>query len=154
MWLPSKRDCRKLINYTTKSDIYANRGGFGQTLSAGSTYHQHVATLWTVRVYQFLRIAAHKTVWAFRKLLVFPIILYRGLVSPILPGSCIYEPSCSRYMQGSIERFGLLRGLVLGLARVFRCAGGLYTGGDDPVPERFSFAEVGRGYRRFWRRRS
>lgn len=107
-----------------------------------------------VRVHPFLRTAAKKIIWAYRKILVFPIILYRGLVSPILPGSCIYEPSCSRYMQGAIERFGLVRGLVLGLARVFRCAGGLYTGGDDPVPKRFSFAEVGRGYRRFWRRKS
>lgn len=91
--------------------------------------------------------------WGLRKLFVLPILVYRYVISPALPDSCIYSPSCSRYAQTSIERFGLPRGLLLGFARIFRCAGGLFTGGDDPVPERFSLAAIRNGYRQFRRPR-
>jgi 6-phosphogluconolactonase len=44
---------------------------------------------------------------------------------------------------------GGLRGLVLALARIGRCVGGWFTGGDDPVPERFGIRAIADGYRRF-----
>ncbi|MEK9130502.1 MAG: membrane protein insertion efficiency factor YidD [Patescibacteria group bacterium] len=50
-------------------------------------------------------------------------------------GYCRFHPSCSAYSHGSIERFGLIKGLRLAVCRLIRChpwsAGGL-----DPVPER------------------
>ena len=47
---------------------------------------------------------------------------------------------------------GVLKGLILAITRIFRCAGGLYTGGRDPVPEEFSFDYIGGAYKRFWAR--
>ncbi len=49
-------------------------------------------------------------------------------------------------------RHGVLKGLILAITRVFRCAGGLYTGGRDPVPEKFSFEYIGGAYKRYWAR--
>jgi hypothetical protein len=88
-----------------------------------------------------------------RYLVLVPVYLYRWLVSPMLPDTCIYTPSCSEYTVGAIRRHGALRGLALGTARVLRCTGGLFDGGHDPVPERFSFAEIKAGYRRHRRPR-
>ena len=83
---------------------------------------------------------------ALRFLVTIPIRVYRYLVSPLLPQTCIYYPSCSHYVQRSVMTHGVLRGLALGVARVFRCSG-LFTGGHDPVPEEFSFEVIREGYR-------
>lgn len=83
-----------------------------------------------------------------------PIELYRLLVSPLLPASCIYTPTCSAYSKSAILKHGILKGSILSATRISRCAGGLFTGGEDPVPEQFSFREIGSNYRRFRHRRS
>jgi len=90
----------------------------------------------------------------FRTAMTVPIIVYQKVISPALPGSCIYSPSCSTYARDSILRHGLLKGFLLGITRILRCAGGLYTGGEDPVPDHFSFRHIGRQYKKFWRRRA
>jgi putative membrane protein insertion efficiency factor len=58
---------------------------------------------------------------------------YQILISPMLPPTCRYHPSCSSYALQAVRRWGVLRGAGLGLRRVLRChpwaAGGL-----DPVP--------------------
>ena len=88
---------------------------------------------------------------ALRALFILPIRLYRLIVSPWLPPSCIYTPTCSHYAQDAIAWHGVFKGLLLALARVFRCSA-LFRGGEDPVPSRFSPAEIREGYRRFRRR--
>jgi len=58
---------------------------------------------------------------------------YRSIVSPFLPPSCRYFPSCSQYAYEAIEKHGVLRGSQLAVARVLRCHPG-HPGGVDPVP--------------------
>lgn len=89
----------------------------------------------------------------FRYILIGIIYLYQKIISPALPGSCIYTPTCSTYAIRSLKRHGLFKGLSLAITRIFRCAGGLYTGGDDPVPETFSFSYIADRYKKFWRGR-
>lgn len=60
---------------------------------------------------------------------------YKLVVSPYLPSTCIYQPTCSEYMAGAIEEHGVLRGIWMGVKRIVRC-NPFTTGGLDPVPVR------------------
>jgi putative membrane protein insertion efficiency factor len=68
-----------------------------------------------------------------------PIHVYRHAISPALPARCKYEPSCSRYAAQAIERYGILRGLVLAGWRLLRCNPWSH-GGYDPVEDQRLFA--------------
>ncbi|MCS7260995.1 MAG: membrane protein insertion efficiency factor YidD [Anaerolineae bacterium] len=59
---------------------------------------------------------------------------YQRFISPCLPPSCRFEPSCSQYGYQAIERYGVLRGGWLALKRVARCHP-FHPGGYDPVPD-------------------
>ena len=61
--------------------------------------------------------------------------VYKLAVSPYLPSTCIYQPTCSEYMAGAIEIHGVLRGVWMGAKRIARC-NPFTTGGLDPVPVR------------------
>ena len=50
---------------------------------------------------------------------------------------CIHEPSCSQYTYEAVDRFGLVKGSVMGAARISRCNPAM-PGGYDPVPDHFS----------------
>jgi uncharacterized protein len=67
-----------------------------------------------------------------RRLAVLPIRLYQLAISPALGPRCKYEPSCSRYAIQAIQRYGVLRGLVLATWRILRCNPWSH-GGHDPV---------------------
>ncbi|MGV3725772.1 membrane protein insertion efficiency factor YidD [Hydrogenophaga sp.] len=58
---------------------------------------------------------------------------YRLLLSPSLGSGCRFEPSCSIYAIGALERHGALRGSYLTLGRLVRCHPWC-EGGHDPVP--------------------
>ncbi|MDR1957114.1 MAG: membrane protein insertion efficiency factor YidD [Treponema sp.] len=68
-----------------------------------------------------------------RKLALRGIRLYQQAVSPYFPPCCRYVPSCSAYAYEAVRKYGIPRGLVLGLKRVLRCHP-LCPGGYDPVP--------------------
>ena len=69
------------------------------------------------------------------KLLILLVKAYQLTLSPLLGNQCRYTPSCSEYMIGSIEEWGPIKGVWLGLRRISRCApwGGH---GHDPVPKK------------------
>ncbi len=66
-------------------------------------------------------------------LLTLPIRFYRYFISPLLPPSCRYQPTCSAYALQALAVHGPLRGGWLALRRILRCHpwGGC---GHDPVP--------------------
>lgn len=57
---------------------------------------------------------------------------YKRWVSPLLPPSCRFHPTCSEYMRDAVEKYGAARGVWLGLRRLVRCHP-LNPGGLDPV---------------------
>ncbi len=60
------------------------------------------------------------------------IVFYQKFISPILPTSCRFYPTCSDYSRQAIEKYGLVRGCWLGIKRILRCHP-FYLGGYDPV---------------------
>jgi len=68
------------------------------------------------------------------RLLLLLIAVYRRLVSPLLPATCRYYPTCSAYAEEAVRRFGWLRGGGLAVRRLLRCHPGR-PGGFDPVVE-------------------
>jgi uncharacterized protein len=70
--------------------------------------------------------------WLLQNVVLLLIDCYRRLVSPLLGPHCRFVPSCSAYTAEAITRYGVLKGLWLGLARIGRCHP-LRDGGYDPV---------------------
>ncbi len=66
-------------------------------------------------------------------LLIGLVKLYQWLISPVLPNSCRYYPTCSAYSIEALKKYGPFKGLWLAIKRILRCNpwGG---SGYDPVP--------------------
>ncbi|HRL10324.1 MAG TPA: membrane protein insertion efficiency factor YidD [Aggregatilineales bacterium] len=60
---------------------------------------------------------------------------YQRRISPLLPPSCRFYPTCSQYTYEAIQIYGVLRGSWLGMRRIVRC-NPLNPGGFDPVPQK------------------
>ncbi|MCS7315676.1 MAG: membrane protein insertion efficiency factor YidD [Bryobacterales bacterium] len=60
------------------------------------------------------------------------LLFYKRAISPWLPSACRFHPTCSEYMMQAVERYGVLRGVWMGLGRLLRCHP-LAQGGYDPV---------------------
>jgi hypothetical protein len=71
-----------------------------------------------------------------REACVAPLRLYRVTLSPLLPRSCRFEPTCSAYAIEAVVRHGVARGAWLALRRLGRCHPGAGAAGLDPVPAR------------------
>jgi hypothetical protein len=69
----------------------------------------------------------------FKSVALFLIRLYKKLISPLLPASCRFVPTCSQYTYEAIERYGVLKGSWMGAKRISRCHP-WHPGGYDPVP--------------------
>lgn len=67
-----------------------------------------------------------------KRLFILPIILYQKVISPFLPGSCRFNPTCSEYSKQAILKYGVIYGIFLSFKRIIKCHpwGGH---GDDPL---------------------
>ncbi|MEL6812122.1 MAG: membrane protein insertion efficiency factor YidD [Bacteroidota bacterium] len=74
-----------------------------------------------------------------KKLLTYPFIffirMYQRAISPLLPSTCRYDPTCSHYAVEALQVHGLWKGMSLSIKRIFSCHpwGG---SGYDPVPKK------------------
>lgn len=57
---------------------------------------------------------------------------YQKSISPLLPKSCRFYPSCSQYASDAIDRHGPLKGILLAILRIMKCHP-FHPGGYDPV---------------------
>jgi putative membrane protein insertion efficiency factor len=68
-----------------------------------------------------------------RRPFVSAIRLYQRFISPLLPPSCRFHPTCSEYTRQAIVRHGVIKGIALGVVRLSKCHP-FHPGGFDPVP--------------------
>ncbi len=68
-----------------------------------------------------------------KHIFVFFINFYQVFISPRFPKACRFEPTCSEYAKQAIQKYGALKGGILGIKRILRCHPG-NPGGYDPVP--------------------
>ncbi len=68
-----------------------------------------------------------------KHLLILPILLYRKLLSPLMPPTCRFRPTCSSYAVTALRQHGTLRGSWLAIWRLLRCHP-FTEAGHDPVP--------------------
>jgi uncharacterized protein len=78
---------------------------------------------------QFLRAAPA----ASAKTLLALIRVYQLFISPLLPPSCRFLPTCSAYAYEAVQKWGVWRGAWYALRRLLRCHP-LGGHGYDPVP--------------------
>ena len=67
-----------------------------------------------------------------KTLVVSLIGIYQSFISPLLPASCIYTPTCSEYAKQSFIKHGFFKGFGLSVIRVLKC-GPWSKGGLDEV---------------------
>jgi putative membrane protein insertion efficiency factor len=67
---------------------------------------------------------------------------YQWIISPLLPKSCRYEPSCSHFMIDALRKCGPIKGMYHGIKRILRC--NPYSGGgNDPVEKHCGCEKMG-----------
>ncbi|MDH4029051.1 MAG: membrane protein insertion efficiency factor YidD [Nitrospirota bacterium] len=67
-----------------------------------------------------------------KKIIIFIVESYKRYISPFLPGSCRFHPSCSSYCIEAVNKHGLVKGLRLFGGRIIKCHP-FHPGGYDPV---------------------
>jgi putative membrane protein insertion efficiency factor len=65
--------------------------------------------------------------------ILFMIKLYQLYISPFFPPSCRFTPTCSEYTSQAIYKYGILKGIWMGLKRLSHCHP-FSSGGFHPVP--------------------
>ena len=57
---------------------------------------------------------------------------YQKVISPFLPASCRFYPSCSQYSKEAFIKYGTFKGMFLSLIRILKC-NPFHPGGHDPL---------------------
>ncbi|AMA73354.1 membrane protein insertion efficiency factor YidD [Aneurinibacillus thermoaerophilus] len=86
-----------------------------------------------------------------KTVLILLIRAYQRFISPLLPPSCRFYPSCSHYGLEAIQRFGALKGGWLTIKRLVKCHP-FHPGGIDPVPEKKKKEQAGETRHRKWKK--
>ncbi|MDG1761690.1 MAG: membrane protein insertion efficiency factor YidD [Flavobacteriaceae bacterium] len=72
-----------------------------------------------------------------KKIIIFPFIViikgYQLIISPLLPPTCRFQPTCSQYSMEALTKFGLLKGGWLAIKRISKCHP-WGSSGYDPIP--------------------
>lgn len=63
---------------------------------------------------------------------LFLIGCYQTVISPVIPDSCRFYPTCSEYAKQAIVKYGLFKGIWLGIRRLAKCHP-FHPGGFDPL---------------------
>ncbi|MCC6550131.1 MAG: membrane protein insertion efficiency factor YidD [Ignavibacteriaceae bacterium] len=68
-----------------------------------------------------------------KQIAIFIVQIYRKLISPLLPPSCRFYPTCSQYAIDALTKYGFFKGSYLAVRRILRCHP--FYNGDfyDPV---------------------
>lgn len=69
-----------------------------------------------------------------KHIVLLPVYFYRTCISPYLPPTCQYLPTCSDYAIGAVKKHGIFKGGMLALRRLARCHPWSKGAGYDPVP--------------------
>lgn len=56
-----------------------------------------------------------------KQIVIFIVRAYRLILSPYLPPSCRYRPTCSQYAEEALSKYGLFKGGMLALKRISQC---------------------------------
>ncbi len=67
-----------------------------------------------------------------KKIFIKFINFYKQQISPFLGIYCKYEPTCSEYTKQAIEKYGVIKGILLGIKRILKC-NPFSKGGYDPL---------------------
>ncbi len=71
-----------------------------------------------------------------KKTLLLLLKFYKRAISPLLGKNCRFYPTCSSYSYEAIDKHGALKGILMGVIRIFKCHP-FHPGGVDPVPDKF-----------------
>ena len=63
----------------------------------------------------------HKIILLPRRMLVYLIRLYQKYISPCFPKHCKYYPTCSEYTRQAVDKYGIIKGSLLGIIRILKC---------------------------------
>lgn len=70
-----------------------------------------------------------------KQILIFLLRIYKKIISPIISACgihCKYRPTCSEYMMQAIQKYGVIKGVLLGSIRILKC-NPFSKGGYDPL---------------------
>lgn len=72
-----------------------------------------------------------------KNILIAIIKTYKFAISPLLPSSCRFYPTCSSYAIEALDKYGAGKGSILAVKRICKCHP-FHPGGYDPVPENYT----------------
>lgn len=67
------------------------------------------------------------------KIFIGLILFYRKVISPYLPSSCRFTPTCSLYSYQAFKKYSFFKALKISTIRILKCHP-FHPGGDDPLP--------------------